>query len=144
MSIDKCRELFYFRIKIYNSMKKIFLISSIVASTLGMVNAQVKQTAAPVKTEIQPEARAKDRVAEINRICNLKPEQVTKVNDLYVDFFKKEQALKAKQLPIEEVRKQLADLKGQRDAAMKAALTPEQIGMLQKSRTSGAAKPAGQ
>jgi hypothetical protein len=131
-------------------MKKIILISSIVASTMGMVNAQAKQTAAPVKAEVvnketRPEVRAKERVAEINNLCALKGDQFGKVNNVFIDYFTKQDALNAKQtkLTASDYNKQLDELKGQRDAAVKAILSADQVAMLQKAKSAAAAKPAG-
>jgi hypothetical protein len=129
-------------------MKKIILISSIVASTIGMVNAQTKQTAAPVKevtTQAKPEVRAKERVAEINNLCALQGDQIGKVNAVFIDFYTKQDALKAKQstLSITDYDKKMAELKENRDVAVKAILTPNQVTLLQKAKASGPAKPMG-
>jgi hypothetical protein len=120
-------------------MKKIVLITSIIASSIGMMNAQTTPTAAPVKAvqaPAKPEVRAKERVAEINNLVSLKGDQVGKVNDAFVDFFRKQDALKAKQatLSAADYSKQMTDLKNERQAALKATLTSEQMEVLQKAK----------
>src|SRR3954467_11181506 len=92
------RELFYIR-KNCKRMKKMVLISSIVASSIGMMHAQTVQSASPASSaQVQgrPEARAKQKVAEINSLCGLKGDQVGKVNNAFVEFFQKRDALNVK------------------------------------------------
>jgi Spy/CpxP family protein refolding chaperone len=133
-------------------MKKLLFISVIFASSLGMMAQTVQTAAAPVKAQVKakPETRAKERVAEINNLCSLRADQVGKVNTVFVDFFTKQDILKAKQstLSTSDYSTQQTALKTERDAAIKGILTSEQMAMLQKAKkemdaVNVAGKPAG-
>ena len=135
-------------------MKKIFFISSIVVASLVTINAQNSETKTepvlkPAQLKQLPDARAKDRVEEIAKMCTLKPEQTTKLTNLYVDYYTKNDALKAKKnsSDVGEYAKQITALKNERDASLKAILTADQIKTLQQAKKEidatkdGAAKP---
>jgi len=135
-------------------MKKIFFISSIVVASLGTINAQNNETKTepilkPAQLKQLPDARAKDRVAEIAQLCTLKPEQTTKLTDLYVDYYTKNDALKAKKAnaDVNEYKNQITALKAERDASLKTILTADQVKTLQQAKKEieatkdGAAKP---
>ncbi len=135
-------------------MKKIFFISSILVASLGTINAQNKETKTepvlkPAQLKQLPDARSKDRVAEIAKLCNLKPDQTIKLTNLYVEYFTKSDALKAKKnsLELAEYAKQVTTLKNERDASLKSILTADQIKTLQQAKKEieatkdGAAKP---
>lgn len=135
-------------------MKKIFFISSIVVASLGTINAQNNETKTepilkPAQLKQLPDARAKDRVAEIAQLCTLKPEQITKLTDLYVDYYTKNDALKAKKAnaDLNEYKNQITALKAERDASLKTILTADQVKTLQQAKKEieatkdGAAKP---
>lgn len=133
-------------------MKKILLISSIVVSSLGIVNAQVTESKPqpflkPAQVDQLPASRAKVRVSEIAKITPLQAEQTTKLVNLYVSFFTKSDDLKAKKATLDgaEYGKQMSALKSERDAGLKAVLTPAQITTLENAKAEmtkdGAAKP---
>ena len=135
-------------------MKKIFFISSIVVASLGTINAQSNETKAepilkPAQLKQLPDARAKEKVAEIAQMCTLNPEQTTKITNVYVDYFTKSDALKANKATadVNEYKKQITALKAERDASLKTILTADQVKTLQQAKKEieaakdGAAKP---
>lgn len=135
-------------------MKKIFFISSIVVASLGTINAQGNETKTeavlkPAQLKQLPDARAKDRVAEIATMCALNPEQTTKLTNLYVDYYTKNDALKSSKATadVNDYKKQITVLKAERDASLKTILTSDQVKTLQLAKKEieatkdGAAKP---
>ncbi len=116
-------------------MKKIIFVFAVVVSSFGMTNAQtaktsstspVAATAAPA--ERTPEARGKELVAKINTACQLKDDQWSKVNEISVDFFTKQDALRGQKrtMDVTSFDKKMNELKSNRDKALSAVLTPEQ------------------
>jgi hypothetical protein len=106
-------------------MKRIFLLSTLVISSFGMMNLQTV-SAAPQQT-ITPEvgANAKKLVANINKVISLQGDQFSKINDVCIDYFKQLDAL-TKSKPA-DLDAKTAALKQTRDSKIKALLTPAQL-----------------
>jgi hypothetical protein len=107
-----------------------------------MMNAQNAQTTAQYKTvpgaesQQTPASRAKESVAQISSRVVLTSEQVGKITSAYTDFFTNQDAVKAQKatLSAKEFDAKIAEVKSQRDAAIKATLSSEQLATLQKAK----------
>lgn len=118
-------------------MKKLFIAMAVVVSSFGMVNAQATQTTRTTTTERLPEVRAKEMVAKINTAVTLTGNQFGTVNNLYIEFFKKQDALRAQKgtLDATSFEQKMDALKSERDAQLGKLLSAEQNKSLDKART---------
>ena len=99
-------------------------MSALSIAVFGTMNAQNAATAsttttAPQKQSVQ--ARAKGMVAKITDASSLQGDQFGKVNQLYIEYFTKLDALGATPTPA-----QLKELNAGIDAQLKGTLTPAQ------------------
>lgn len=110
---------------------------AVVVSSFGMVNAQAAQTTRTGATEKLPEVRAKEMVSKINTAVSLTGNQFGTVNNLYIEFFKKQDALRAQKttLGAQVFEEKMDGLKNDRDAQLSKLLTVEQNKSLEKART---------
>ncbi len=109
-------------------MKKILLMSSVVSMFFGTINAQSAQTT--------PSVRAKEKVSEITRLGGVEPQQIGKINNLFIDFYTKQDELRTniKVLGPKEFDKQMAELKTKHNAALKEVLSAEQVEKFEASQ----------
>lgn len=110
---------------------------AVVLSSFGMVNAQAAQTTRTNATEKLPEVRAKEMVAKINTAVTLTGNQFGTVNNLYIEFFKKQDALRAQKttLSAQVFEEKMNALKSERDAQLSKLLSVEQNKSLEKAKT---------
>lgn len=85
------------------------------------------------KTEVEkhndlPQVKAKNKVAEINAFAQLQGDQISKVNNLYIDYYTKKDALNNdRELTKEALKTKTDALKKERNAQLKTILTPAQL-----------------
>src|SRR5581483_892680 len=98
-------------------MKRFFLMTVIAVSSFGMINAQN----AAGKTEL-PQVRAKKMVSQVNTAVALHGDQFGKVNNAYIDYFTKLDALEQQKgsMTASEYESKAAALKNNVDASVKA------------------------
>jgi len=115
-------------------MKKILLMSALSIAAFGTMNAQNAATTTTQttgsKTQL-PQVRAKAMVAKINTACGLQGEQVGKVNNLYIEYFTKLDALGT----TPEAAK-VKELNTATDASLKGILSPSQLKFWQEASSS--------
>ena len=106
-------------------MKRIFLLSTLIISSFGMINLQTL-SAAPQQT-ITPEvgAKAKKIVVSVNQAVSLRGDQFSKVNDICIDYVKQVDAV-TKSNPA-DLSVKLAALKTSSNEKIKAVLAPDQL-----------------
>lgn len=111
-------------------MKKILLMSALSIAVFGTMNAQNAATASTttVAQKQSPHVRAKTMVAKITSVSQLQGDQIGKVNQLYVEYFTKVDALGANATPA-----QLKELNAGVDAQLKGTLTPAQYKFWQEA-----------
>jgi LmbE family N-acetylglucosaminyl deacetylase len=104
-------------------MKKILLFLVITVASFGCINAQ---SAAQNST---PEARAKRMVVAIHKAVMLHGNEFGVVNDAYVEYFRKLDALNAHKSSLRPAvyQSHLTELQNARDAKVKAGLEPAQV-----------------
>ena len=109
-------------------MKKIFLAIIMIASTMTAINAQTTQTAPANGSKAEsPQAKAKKMVGKLNSVVMLQGDQWAKVNNLYIDFVTKKDAVKNDvSLSKDVMKSKIQALKADRDKQLKTILTPEQ------------------
>ncbi len=122
-------------------MKKIFLILAILVSVIGFINAQ--NTAAKPQSA---EERAKASVAKMNTTASLTGDQTTKINKIYIDYYKALDALEAKKAGMDSkvYAKEMSEITNKRNSSFASVLTVEQKTALenknkQKAANTGAA-----
>ena len=109
-------------------MKRIFLLSTIMISSFGMMNVQTI-SAAPAQQAVTASpaifGKAKQLVSKINVAVGLKGDQFSKVNDACVEYYQQLETLtNAKPADLDA---KAAALKVTRNAKIKASLTTEQL-----------------
>lgn len=115
-------------------MKKILLISALSIAVFGTMNAQNAATTTTQTTGSKsqlPQVRAKAMVAKINNACGLQGEQVTKVNNLYIEYFTKFDALGT----TPDAAK-VKDLNNATEASLKNILSNSQLKFWQEASSS--------
>lgn len=101
---------------------------AVVVSSFGMVNAQAAQATRTTTTEKLPEVRAKEMVSKINTAVTLTGNQFGTVNNLYIEFFKKQDALRAQKTTLGAplFEEKMDALKSERDLQLSKLLTADQ------------------
>ena len=111
-------------------MKKIFLMSALSLAMFGVSNAQnaaaTSSTTAPQKQ--LPQVRAKAMVANVTHACGLQGDQIGKVNQVYIDYYTKLDALGA----TPDAGK-VKELNSAVDAQLKGTLSPSQYTLWQQA-----------
>jgi hypothetical protein len=102
-------------------MKRILLFSIITIASFGWANAQAAQQ------NTTPEARAKRMVVAIQKAVGLHGDQFGVVNNAYVEYFRKLDALDAQKLNAADYQSKLTDLQTNRDTKIKAGLEAPQV-----------------
>ena len=109
-------------------MKRIFLLSTMIISSFGMMNLQTVNAATPAQQAVAASpatfAKAKQLVGKINIAVKLQGDQVTKVNDICVEYFQQLDALT--NANPSDLAVKTAALKQTRDAKIKATLNANQ------------------
>jgi len=107
-------------------MKRIFLLSTLVISSFGMMNLQTVSAATPQQAvSAAIGGKAKALVSKINQAVPLRGDQFAKVNDACIEYFKQVDVLtNAKPADMDA---QIASLKKTRNEKIKAALAPDQL-----------------
>jgi len=109
-------------------MKRIFLLSTMIITSFGMINMQTVNAAAPAQQAANADpatfAKAKQLVSKINVAVTLREGQFSKVNDICIEYFQQLNAL-TKANPADLAAK-TAELKTTRDARIKAVLGSDQ------------------
>lgn len=103
-------------------MKKILLMSALSIATFGTMNAQNAATPATQTATAQkqlPQVRAKAMVSKITNACGLQGDQIGKVNNLYIEYFTKSDALGTDAAKVKELTKTV-------EVALQGILTPSQ------------------
>ncbi len=122
-------------------MKKILLASAVILSSLGVMNAQNATTRANTETvkPTTPAARTQETLTKITRACNPTADQTGKLNTLLLDFYTKMDALKASKSTMDEkvFDTKKKELRNNRDASLKAILTPAQQAKLESLKKDG-------
>ena len=122
-------------------MKKILLASAVILSSLGVINAQNATTRANTETvkATTPAARTQETLTKITRACNPTADQTGKLNTLLLDFYTKMDALKASKSTMDEkvFDTKKKELRNNRDASLKAILTPAQQAKLESLKKDG-------
>lgn len=97
-------------------------MSALSVATFGMMNAQNAATPATQTTTPQkqlPQVRAKAMVSKITNACGLQGDQVGKVNNLYIEYFTKLDALGTDVVKAKELSKTV-------ETSLQGILTPSQ------------------
>lgn len=104
-------------------MRAISFVTLILSCIISL--AQTQQNA---EGKEFPEAKAKKVVARMKGIASLTTEQVNKVNDIYIDYYKQKDALKNNKVLSKSDLKEKADaIKSKREKQLKQVLTAEQL-----------------
>lgn len=110
-------------------MKRIFLLSTMIISSFGMMNLQTVNAATPAQQAVTASptvfATAKKLVGKINIAVSLQGDQFGKVNDVCIEYYQQLDAL-TKANPADLTVKTAA-LKQTRDAKIKALLNANQL-----------------
>jgi len=112
-------------------MKRIFLLSTLIISSFGMMNLQTVSAATPAQQAqaANPDAatfaKAKQLVSKINVAVSLHGNQFSKVNEACIEYFQKLNALN-NATPADAIAK-AQELKNARNAKIKAVLEPDQM-----------------
>jgi len=110
-------------------MKRIFLLSTLIISSFGMMNLQTISAAAPAQQAANADpatfAKAKQLVSKINLAVTLHGNQFSKVNEACIEYFQQLNAL-SKATPA-EITAKTEELKNTRNAKIKAVLEADQL-----------------
>lgn len=113
-------------------MKKIILMSALSIATFGVMNAQTAATPATQTATSHkqlPQVRAKAMVSKVTNACALQGEQISKVNNLYIEYFAKLDAIGTDAV-------KAADLSKTVDNSLKGILSPSQLKLWQEASSS--------
>ena len=106
-------------------MKRIFLLSTLIISSFGMINLQTVSAAPQAATSVSTAATAKKLVSRISQVVHLHGDQFSKVNDACVEYYTQVDALgKAGSA---DASSKIAGLKATRDAKIKGSLDADQV-----------------
>ena len=106
-------------------MKKFFLMSAL---AVAMFSVSYAQNEAKPATQL-PQVRAKAMVSKITNSVGLQGDQVGKVNQLYIDYYTKLDALGAN-APKEKVESLNKEIEGQ----LAGTLTPSQLNLWKSAK----------
>lgn len=112
-------------------MKRNILLLALCIIIAGIAEAQkataTKQTVAATQNET-PQQKAKELIGKMSAACNLKPEQVTKLINAYVEYYTKHDALKKQKDILDKgtYDDRSNSMKKTRDAVIKSTLTAGQ------------------
>ena len=106
-------------------MKRIFLLSTLIISSFGMINLQTVSAAPQASTSVATAATAKKLVSRINQTVHLHGDQFSKVNDACVEYYTQVETITKTNAA--DTSAKIAALKTTRDAKIKASLDADQV-----------------